>query len=341
MKGILEKIVEDTALDLLPVQWQEFDLIKFSHSKSLFPFQVTALENALKALWLFYSKLKGDKIRLFDYYNSNGLTGNYDYDLTKKEGKKTAKYFTEYENDFPAENSKISFTHFINRMNFWMATGSGKTLIIVKLIEILGRLIREKEIPQKDILFLAHRDDLIEQFKKHIDEYNSLNYSTRINLKNLKEFDQAKRELSLFTGNEITVFYYKSDLFTDETRDKQINFRNYDNNGDWYILLDEAHKGDREESIRQTIICILTRIGFLFNFSATFTDPKDYAATVYNFNLAKYVEEGFGKHIFISKSGITAFRDKDDLDRKSTRLNSSHVKISYAVFCLKKKIQLK
>src|SRR5438874_3009272 len=26
-----------------------------------------------------------------------------------------------------------------------------------------------------------------------------------------------------------------------------------------------------------------------------------------------------------------------DLDRKSTRLNSSHVEISYAVFCLKKK----
>src|SRR5690554_7129412 len=28
-------------------------------------------------------------------------------------------------------------------------------------------------------------------------------------------------------------------------------------------------------------------------------------------------------------------------DRKSTRLNSSHVRISYAVFCLKKKIKLK
>src|SRR5690349_23312664 len=27
----------------------------------------------------------------------------------------------------------------------------------------------------------------------------------------------------------------------------------------------------------------------------------------------------------------------DDQDRKSTRLNSSHVEISYAVFCLKKK----
>src|SRR5207249_10541227 len=32
--------------------------------------------------------------------------------------------------------------------------------------------------------------------------------------------------------------------------------------------------------------------------------------------------------------------DLGTLDRKSTRLNSSHVSISYAVFCLKKKIKL-
>src|SRR5690606_40052850 len=32
-----------------------------------------------------------------------------------------------------------------------------------------------------------------------------------------------------------------------------------------------------------------------------------------------------------------AFIEGDRRDRKSTRLNSSHVKISYAVFCLKKK----
>src|SRR5438874_10347596 len=30
---------------------------------------------------------------------------------------------------------------------------------------------------------------------------------------------------------------------------------------------------------------------------------------------------------------------KQNVDRKSTRLNSSHVEISYAVFCLKKKIE--
>src|SRR2546430_12298130 len=33
--------------------------------------------------------------------------------------------------------------------------------------------------------------------------------------------------------------------------------------------------------------------------------------------------------------------DHDDLDRKSTRLNSSHSQISYAVFCLKKKQSLR
>src|SRR3712207_9559071 len=32
-----------------------------------------------------------------------------------------------------------------------------------------------------------------------------------------------------------------------------------------------------------------------------------------------------------------ASRTSDDEDRKSTRLNSSHANISYAVFCLKKK----
>src|SRR3989442_3481953 len=31
-----------------------------------------------------------------------------------------------------------------------------------------------------------------------------------------------------------------------------------------------------------------------------------------------------------------ALSDLDERDRKSTRLNSSHVRISYAVFCLKK-----
>src|SRR5690606_14146333 len=37
------------------------------------------------------------------------------------------------------------------------------------------------------------------------------------------------------------------------------------------------------------------------------------------------------------EAAIVALLDDGQGDRKSTRLNSSHVKISYAVFCLKKK----
>src|SRR5690606_41603047 len=39
----------------------------------------------------------------------------------------------------------------------------------------------------------------------------------------------------------------------------------------------------------------------------------------------------------MSASTTQAVAPGDTRDRKSTRLNSSHVKISYAVFCLKKK----
>src|SRR5690606_41652803 len=43
--------------------------------------------------------------------------------------------------------------------------------------------------------------------------------------------------------------------------------------------------------------------------------------------------------LLITNTFISEAIDKDGavIDRKSTRLNSSHVKISYAVFCLKKK----
>src|SRR5690554_8088790 len=37
------------------------------------------------------------------------------------------------------------------------------------------------------------------------------------------------------------------------------------------------------------------------------------------------------------RHGRPLFPPRLDIDRKSTRLNSSHVRISYAVFCLKKK----
>jgi len=317
MRLYLQNIVDDISFENLPAKWQGFDFSRFSKDKTLFDFQQNALKNALKALNLYFKDKNADKKALFEQYKLNGLEENFDYDLKKKEGKKTAKYLLEYDKDYPATDSKIPFAHFINRMSFWMATGSGKTLIIVKLIELLGKLIAEKELPERDILFLAHRDDLLDQFKNHIEEFNSFNFGAKINLKNLKDYESIKHENALpFVKNEITVFYYRSDLISDERKEKIVNFQNYDNGGRWYILLDEAHKGDKEDSKRQILYSILSRNGFLFNFSATFTDPRDFATCAFEFNLSKFVGEGYGKHIYVSGQDVSSFRKHTDFSKQ-------------------------
>ncbi len=311
MSLYLQNILNDISFESLPTKWQRFDFVRFSKDKTLFDFQKQGLQNALKGLWLYFKDKNQDKQVLFRHYKANDFTDNFDYNLNRE--RKVANYLLEYDTDYPVIDNKISFAHFINRMSFWMATGSGKTLIIVKLIELLGKLIAEKEMPAHDILFLAHRDDLLEQFKNHVDEFNSFNFETKINLKSLKEYESVKHDniLSFYT-NEITVFYYRSDLISDEHKEKIVNFRNYDNDGKWYILLDEAHKGDREDSKRQILYSILSRNGFLFNFSATFTDPRDFATCAFDFNLSKFVDKGYGKHIYLSSAEVSAFRGKTD-----------------------------
>src|SRR5947209_18266503 len=48
-------------------------------------------------------------------------------------------------------------------------------------------------------------------------------------------------------------------------------------------------------------------------------------------------QHGLRQHLMVGQHGGHHRRELPDQDRKSTRLNSSHANISYAVFCLKKK----
>src|SRR5438034_11401612 len=54
--------------------------------------------------------------------------------------------------------------------------------------------------------------------------------------------------------------------------------------------------------------------------------------------LPYFVGFAWGSTTDIGFHGIPLRSDGSQIDRKSTRLNSSHTVISYAVFCLKKKI---
>jgi len=329
MRIYLQSMVEGIPDSMLPQAWVDHDFGFFSHTKRLYDYQQQALRNALKALWKYYEHF-GDyqqgemddanrqrKQRLCQWYRYNGLSEDLSIEPKSAFADLLREYYADY---IDARTGKIAYEAFINRMGFWMATGSGKTLVIVKLIELLGRLRRLGEVPPHDILFLTHRDDLIEQLKRHVDEYNASHSDTPIVLYELKEYAAVKRERrSLFQEGEIPVFYYRSDNLSDEQKEKIVDFRNYDNDGRWFILLDEAHKGDREDSKRQHIYSILSRNGFLFNFSATFTDPRDIATTVYNFNLSEYIRRGYGKHLLVLQQELGAFKDKKDYPAEEKR----------------------
>ncbi len=329
---LLQKMIEDIKFEDLPYNWQYFDLDSFSEDKKLWDYQKDAIKNAIKVLWKYYQDFvdyqKGESLenvnqerkrKLFEWYKDNGLQQDLvDIRLNNKE--KLHKLLKEYYSEVESEG-KISYEHFINRMSFWMATGSGKSLVIVKLIQILLELIKRNEIPACDILFLTHRDDLIEQFKRHVEEFNQANQTTKIELRELKEYEKVKRQGSLFGKN--VVFYYRSDNLSDEQKEKIIDFRNYNKEGQegqWYVILDEAHKGDKEDSKRQHIYSILSRNGFLFNFSATFTDPRDIITTAFEFNLSSFIESGYGKHISVLKQEVRAFRDDDYTEEEKQKI---------------------
>jgi len=338
----LQHMVEDIPDSSLPQAWVDHDLAFFSSAKRLYDYQHQALRNALKALWKYYWGVESSLTpplsplekggegagsggihttrqlnqKFWQWYLDNGLSEDLSIEPKSAFADLLREYYADY---IDAQTGKVAYEAFINRMGFWMATGSGKTLVIVKLIELLARLRRLGEVPPCDILFLTHRDDLIEQLKRHVDEYNASHSDTPIVLYELKEYAAVKRERrSLFQDNEIAVFYYRSDNLSDEQKEKIVDFRNYDNDGRWFILLDEAHKGDREDSKRQHIYSILSRNGFLFNFSATFTDPRDIATTVYNFNLSEYIRRGYGKHLLVLKQEL-AFKDKEDYSADEKR----------------------
>src|SRR2546427_2927042 len=71
----------------------------------------------------------------------------------------------------------------------------------------------------------------------------------------------------------------------------------------------------------------------LFPYTTLFRSPIDVQPHRY----AGYDVLRRGAHVHVQLGRVVGARAAGGRDRKSTRLNSSHSQISYAVFCLKKK----
>lgn len=234
MKNTLEKIIEEKSYDDLG-NWCLPSLGIFSDTKKPFEYQRNAIKNITKTLHKYYEAEQG-KQRLFNLYKSHGLD-NRSFAVEKyvsrtdKQNSKINSRFTLFQNHFKVVGNEgdeyISGANFMNRACFWMATGSGKSLVLIKTIELLDYLQSQGLIPKKEIMLLLPREDLIKQFTREIAEFNK-GRERQIELVNLKRYEDDKQGFAF--DNTIKVYYYRSDLIRDERKENILDYRSYENN---------------------------------------------------------------------------------------------------------------
>ncbi len=293
------------------------DFKSFDSNKELLDYQQQALINAFRMLVAYFRDFKENKKEFYAFYQKHYSFANCDF--AKKKLNPLLK------SHFKVENHCVSFENFINRLAFYMATGSGKTIVIIKLVELLSVAIGMGLIPKKNIMFFSANEHLIKQFEKEIEKYNrGKDYFKQIDFKNLKsvtnkDFHHAPKNSFI---EKITLFYYRADLMNDEeSKENLLNYKDYWDNGENYVILDEAHKGNKTESKRQAIFSLLSLKGFLFNFSATFTEESDLITAVYNLSVGEWVKLGYGKEsVLLKKNNLNAFKELKDLNDREKEI---------------------
>ncbi|GHR06731.1 DEAD/DEAH box helicase family protein [Helicobacter pylori] len=296
---------------------ERLDFKSFDSNKELLDYQQQALINAFRMLVAYFRDFKENKKEFYAFYQERYSFANCDF--THKKLNHLLK------SHFKVENHCVSFENFINRLAFYMATGSGKTIVIIKLVELLSVAMGMGLIPKKNIMFFSANENLIKQFEKEIEKYNwGKDFSKQIDFKNLKsithkDFHRAPKDSVI---NQIALFYYRADLMNDEeSKENLLNYKDYWDNGENYVILDEAHKGNKSESKRQAIFSLLSLKGFLFNFSATFTEESDLITSVYNLSVGEWVKLGYGKEsVLLKKNNLNAFKDLKDLNDREKEI---------------------
>ncbi|WP_367687983.1 DEAD/DEAH box helicase family protein [Helicobacter pylori] len=296
---------------------ERLDFKSFDNNKELLDYQQQALINAFRMLAAYFRDFKENKKEFYAFYQKHYSFANCDF--AKKKLNPLLK------SHFKVENHCVSFENFINRLAFYMATGSGKTIVIIKLVELLSVAIRMGLIPKKNIMFFSANENLIKQFEKEIEKYNrGKDYFKQIDFKSLKsvtnkDFHHAPKD---FFIEKIALFYYRADLMNDEeSKENLLNYKDYWDNGENYVILDEAHKGNKSESKRQAIFSLLSLKGFLFNFSATFTEESDLITAVYNLSVGEWVKLGYGKEsVLLKKNNLNAFKELKDLNDREKEI---------------------
>ena len=329
---IAEKYINDVLNLDIDISHLNLDFSSFNPyvNIDLYDYQIETLENTCRLLLQYFNVNKDD---IINYYYDN-LSKEKVEELDIKVNADNVDTLLDY---FESDGNKIAFSEFTNRASYWMATASGKTLIIVKIIELLYSLIKLNKIPDKKILIVAPSSQLINQFKKHIEIFNSnKEKDIKIDYKPLSMYESSSFSgINSLSPNSITIYYALTNHISNEDKEVLMDYRNFIEPHGWYIILDEAHKGD-VDSIRKQYLNILAKDGFLFNFSATFTEPLDIITTVKDFKLDEFIKAGYGKNIKILDDEYREFRQIKGKDFKVDEKENIIIK-SFLIYTVIKK----
>src|SRR5690625_5212598 len=192
------------------------------------------------------------------------------------------------------------------------------------MVFLATKLRRMKAMKNPTIVIVTDRQDLDRQIT------NTFRSSGFSNPQQAESVSALKTLLQQGPGSTVMTLVQKFQEAEDETSYPELT-----SSENVIVMVDESHRSQYSTLALNMRLAMpnATYIGF----TGTPIDKEDkstfrtFGTYIDKYTIEQAVEDGATVPIFYEARMV------DLQDRKSTRLNSSHVAISYAVFCLKKK----
>ncbi|GAB2540942.1 DEAD/DEAH box helicase family protein [Rufibacter soli] len=203
----------------------------------------------------------------------------------------------------------------LNKLAFWNATGSGKTLLMhVNIKQYLYYAQKHSKGHESKILLITPNEPLSRQ---HLNDFNLSGIPANIFTKN---------QSGMFSGREVEIIEISK--LSEESRDKTVAVDSFETHN--LVLIDEGHggmSGDQWKRFRDK----LSTTGFAFEYSATFGQAisaaakgkkeeltQEYAKSIlFDYSYKYFYEDGYGKDYRILNL------KEDNLDFKNKYLTAN------------------
>ncbi len=270
-----------------------------------------------------FKKSIEDESLFRDYERKTGVS--YDFsgaeerlDVTLRYYQKLALYFAKYY----FEKRYLQGGDDNNKLTYWMATGSGKTVVMKANIIDYFEYLRDKNPSDIEVIVTSPLKELVEQLRKEIGAFFATEFFEDFNFTYKIETTQA------------LINKYETESF-EIVGDTQYRL----------LIVDEAHigLGGKEKGAFVKLRDALTKNktnSFMFEYSATFydvTEPSQVEAyarrIIYEYDYGKFHNDGYGKDFKFGIVGKDEIAENENEDiRKNLDANFEAFREKMAAF---------